>query len=161
MTKAVEIKPDFAQVRKWLESVINDPDTRRRVLIRASLELTDRARAYPPAGPWNSAPGINGRGWYQRQFGPRWLRRDGTTGGRNTSERLQKNWRTEISNDVYSASVYTPVSYAPFLYDPAQRASWAAAHGWATIDQIANDYTPRFLELVGDEIDKQIAKPIK
>jgi hypothetical protein len=114
---------------------------------------------YPPEGPWNYAPGVSKFGWYQRNFGPRRLRKDGTIWGKNTSKELQKSWRTEIQvKDAYSASVYTEVSYAPYLFDPEQRVSWAALHGWQTVDQIAEDYTPRFEEIVLAEIDSQIAK---
>jgi hypothetical protein len=159
---SVVIKPDIEKIRKWINEVINDPNSRRRILIRGTLELADRARAYPPEGIWNRAPGTKGNNvWYQRQFGTRYMRKNGTFGGKNTSQKLQKNWFTEIQKeDEFSASVYTEVTYAPYLYDPAQRVGWAASHGWQTVDEIADNYAPRFVEIVSDEIDAQIAKPI-
>jgi pilus assembly protein Flp/PilA len=162
MSETISMHPDYQSIKKWLESVIDDPGARKRVLIRATLELKDRAAAYPPAGPWNREPGTRGNGiWYQRQFGPRWRMENGALGGLNTSERLQKSWKTEISQDAYDASVFTPVTYAPKLMDEAQREPWAAKHGWQTVDEIALDYAPRFVDLVEETIDEQARKPIE
>lgn len=161
MTTAT-LKPSADAIRKWLEDVINDPDSRRRVLIRAALELKDRYIVYPPAGPWNREPGVNNsKHWYQRKFGSRWRKMDGTIGGNNTSQDLQVSWRHEINADAYSASVFTDVTYAPYLYDPEQRVHWAASHGWEDTNEIADNFMPRFEELVSDEIDAQIERQIE
>lgn len=162
MTVEATLVPNAAQIKRWLESVVDDPEARRRVLIRASLELQDRYIVYPAAGVWNRALGTCGNNkWYQRKFGPRYLRMDGTFGGRNTSENLQTSWRNTIADDAYSASTSTGVSYAPYLYDPDKRVHWAQAHGWQTVDEIADNYAPRFAELVGEAIDEQARKPIR
>jgi hypothetical protein len=156
------MSPNAAQIKKWLESVVDDPQARRRVLLRGSLELRDRYIVYPAAGPWNRDPGTKGNHrWYQRKFGARYKRKDGTTGGRNTSQNLQTSWKSQLADDDYSVSTFTEVTYAPYLYDPAQRVGWAAEHGWQDVNQIAENYAPRFVELVGEEIDKQAAKPIR
>ena len=161
MTTAT-LKPSADAIRKWLEDVINDPDSRRRVLIRAALELKDRYIVYPPAGPWNRQPGTKGDDrWYQRKFGPRHLGKNGIPTGPNTSENLQTSWRHEINADAYSASVFTDVTYAPYLYDPERRVNWAASHGWQDTSEIAENFMPRFEQLVSDEIDAQIERPIE
>jgi hypothetical protein len=165
MTQAA-MTPNADKIRKWLEAVIDDPASRRRVLIRGSLELKDRYIVYPKEGPWNRYPGAKPRTdgkaiWYQRKFGPRYMRKDGTTGGRNTSQNLQVSWNYEIGADDYSSSVFTPVTYAPYLFDPEKRVGWAAAHGWQDVNEIAENYAPRFVQIVEDEIDNQIAKPIE
>jgi hypothetical protein len=162
--------PSSEQLQKWINSfILKDPASVKRVLIQGTLELADRARVYPTAGPWNSYPGTKGNGvWYERGVGTRYARKGAAIGGKpffkgfgagKPSEQLQKNWNTEIqTKDAYSASVYTEVTYAPYLFDPEQRVSWAALHGWQDVDQIAEDYTPRFEEIVLAEIDSQIAK---
>ncbi len=166
MTQA-SLTPSADKIKKWLESVIDNPQARRRVLIRGSLELKDRYIVYPKAGRWNSAPGTKGNNrWYQRKFGARYLRKNGTFGGSNTSENLQTSWQYTIGADNYSASVFTPVSYAPFLYVPRSdpkpnQVYWANEHGWQDTNEIAEAFTPRFAELVEEEIDKQIRKPIE
>ena len=167
----VTMKPSAEAIRKWLQSVINDPDSRRRVLNKAALNLKTMVQVYPAAGPWNSAPGTRGDNvWYQRGFGTRRLGVGGTVGqggykssgltGRNTSQRLQKSWQDEVSTDATSASVFTGVTYAPYLYDPEKRVNWAASHGWQDTSEIAENFIPRFEQLVSDEIDAQIERPI-
>jgi hypothetical protein len=160
MTAAVKIVPDFKELAQYIQKILDDPQARARLLRLASLELADRVRVYPPQGLWNYEPGAQGNGvWYQRQFGSRWRRKNGTLNGRNTSQKLQKNWKVERV-DAFNTSVYTEVTYAPYLFDPAKRASWADSHGWKTLDEIADDYSPRFVELAGEMIDEIASKPI-
>lgn len=144
--------PISEQFQKIVDAIL-DPEKRRKILIRAAAELKDLAAAYPVEGPWNREPGTRGDGrWYQRKFGPRWRNKNGTTGGRNTSQNLQTSWQIERRGE--SASVWTAVTYAPFLLDASQRVGWAAGHGWQTTDEIAEGYIERFEEIVLKEIDE-------
>jgi hypothetical protein len=158
--KTVTITPPLKQIAEELKKIIDDPQARKRILLEAVLELKDRAAAYPPEGPWNQAPGARGNNiWYQRQWGTRWLKKDGSFGGKNTSEKFQKSWKTAVQQeDTFTASAFTEVSYAPGLLDPAQLQPWAKTHGWQDVNEIAAGYQPRFVELVLAEIDKQIGK---
>lgn len=158
MSKTLIIKPSFKEIIIKIKKIIDDPESRKRVLLRAVLELKDLAAGYPIEGAWNRYPGTKGKGvWYQRQFGTRYKRKDGSTGGNNTSQKLQKNWFTEVQRrDEFSASAFTNVTYAPFLLDPDRRVSWASGHGWQSLDEIERDYTPRFEKLILDDIDKKI-----
>ena len=160
MAKTVIITPSFREIKSKILALITDKDARRKVLMRAVLELKDLAAAYPVAGAWNKAPGTRGDNrWYQRQFGARWKRADGTLGGINNSQRLQKSWQTEIQRkDEFTASAFTAVTYAPFLLDDTRRVHWAAGHGWQSLDEIEKDYAPRFEKIILDEIDNQIRK---
>lgn len=160
MSKALQIIPSIKEIVSRIKAVIDDPDSRRRVLTRAVLELKDLAAGYPVEGAWNRAPGTKGNNvWYQRQYGTRYKRKDGTIGERNTSQRLQKRWYTEVQRkDEFSASAFTDVTYAPFLLDPNQRVNWAVGHGWQSLDEIEKDYMPRFEKIILDEVDGQIEK---
>ena len=161
MAKTLVIEPSLKEIMARVKKVIDDPASRRRVLLRAVLELKDLAAAYPVAGRWNSAPGTKGDNrWYQRGFGSRWLRKDGTFGGINTSQRLQQSWNTEVQRqDEFTASAFTDVTYAPYLLDEEKpRVNWAQSHGWQSLDEIQEDYAPRFERAVLDEVDDQINK---
>jgi hypothetical protein len=159
LANALTYKPDFDKLLKKIEGIISNEITRRRLLTRAILELKDLASAYPVAGAWNHAPGARGDNrWYQRNFGSRWKRKDGTIGGTNNSQQLQKNWRSEVmKRDEFSASAFTEVTYAPFLLDDEQRVSWAELHGWQSLNDIEEEYAGRFEELALDELDKGIS----
>ncbi len=161
MAKTLVIEPSLKEIMARVKKVIDDPTSRRRVLLRAVLELKDLAAAYPVAGRWNSAPGTKGDNrWYQRGYGSRWLRKDGTFGGSNTSQRLQQSWNTEVQRtDEFTASAFTDVTYAPYLLDEEKpRVNWAQSHGWQSLDEIQEDYAPRFERAVLDEVDDQINK---
>jgi hypothetical protein len=158
MSTPLKVSPKFDEVIKKITDAIISPQARRKLLLRAVVELKDLASAYPVEGRWNKPPGTNGDNrWYQRNFGARWKRKNGTLGGRNTSEKLQKNWGVEVKSELV-ASAFTEVSYAPFLLDPDKRVSWAAVHGWQSTDEIAEDYAPRFEEIALEEVDENLKK---
>lgn len=158
MTKTVIITPPISDIIKKIVAVIADPASRRRLLTLAVLELKDLAAGYPVAGAWNSAPGSRGDGrWYQRGYGSRWFRNDGSIGGNDTSQRLQESWRTE-QRDEFTAAAFTEVTYAPYLLNKDERVHWAASHGWKSLGEIEEEYAPRFEKLALDEIDNQIGK---
>lgn len=150
-------RPPIDQVILRIKAVIEDAASRARVLAKAGKELAALAAVYPIEGGYNREPGTNKWGtWYQRGFGTRWRNKSGFLTGNNNSQDLQKSWQVEQRD--FSASIYTYVTYAPFLLDPDNRVSWAAPHGWETDQEIADGFAPRFEEIALDEIDKQIEK---
>ena len=117
----------------------------------ASREVTDLVAAYPPEGPWNRPR--REKPWYQRHFGPRWYRADGSIGGRNTSELLQKSWKRRAARD--QARIWTNVTYAPYLLDEARQVHWARSHGWKTTKEIAARWErERLARVVEDALRK-------
>ena len=79
------------------------------------------------------------------------------SGGSNTSEKFNKSCQARQQDEV-TASVHTSVTYAPYLLDPEKRVSWAAEHGWKSLDEIREDFDPIFEATALEEIDKQIEK---
>lgn len=158
MTKPLTIKPTLKEVMIKIKAVIDDPAARQRVLTKAGNELKKIMAIYPPAGIWNRPPGSRGDNrWYERGYGSRWLRRDGSLGGTNNSQQFDRSWVSE-KRDEFSQSVNTSVTYAPFLIDPNQRVNWAVSHGWVSVDKTAEEFTPEFEKIILDELDKQIDK---
>lgn len=111
-------------------------------------EIKLRAVIYPPEGPW-CAPGPYPHRWYQRHFGPRWSRKDGTIGGRNTSERMQLGWVVEPRSQV-EVVVGNRASYSPYVVG-AEQTAVHAAHGWKRVDKIAEEQYPLWTEIFGHE----------
>lgn len=125
----------------------------QRAAERAVIILKERVTVYPDEGPYNQ-PGPYPKRWYQRLFGPRWALKGGGTNGRNTSQRLQQNWRVDWTGPT-EARIYTKVTYAHYVMGGDQ--TWYhAAHGWKTTAQIANEFGPELVDIVYDEIDKAI-----
>ena len=92
---------------------------------------------YPPENIGNR-PNL-GR-WYERGYGPRWKRRDGTIGGRKTSERLKRSWTVE--REVNGAIVGSIASYSRWVHSKEFQTRVHARHGWKTDEQAVNEARP-------------------
>lgn len=165
MSKPADVA--IKEIMTKVTALVTDPAARKRILDKASVKLAALVAVYPAEGAWNKYPGSRNDGrWYQRGFGSRYMSKGGSIGGKpyfsgiggnNTSQDLQKSWQI-TRQDEYTASVHTGVTYAPYLLDPTQRVSWAAEHGWKSLDEIGEDFAPIFEETALKEIDAQIEK---
>ncbi len=104
------------------------------------VEARARLAVYPPETEGN-LPGPYPQSWYQRHHGPRWARKDGSVGGRNTSEQLQKSWKLEPYRAI-GIRVFTDVTYAAYVQGDDQ-AAVHAAHGWQTTRDVAETMARR------------------
>ena len=149
------INPPIKQViADILREVLNG---REEALKRGAKRLKEILADYPPEGAWNRPPGTRGDNrWYERGYGSRWKRKDGTIGGINNSQQFNKSWRDNIEPEKGTAEVYTEVTYAPFLMVREQRVNWASAHGWRTTDNIIDEFVPEFEQIVLDVIDENV-----
>lgn len=94
--------------------------------------------------PYPAAPSNNGEYWYERGYGPRWKRKDGSIGGRKTSETLGRRWDIqERGRNTIIAS--NSASYAGWVHDSVDQAKIHEATGWHTdkdgMDAIEQDNT--------------------
>ncbi len=135
------------------ETLRRMPQAAARALRRLGEAVKLEAAGYPPEGPWNQ-PGPYPARWYQRHFGPRWARRDGSIGGQNTSQNLQASWRV-IERDAWSVVVGTPVSYAGYVVGEEQ-ARFHADHGWRKLSDVAREVVSQHgFEYVKEEIERE------
>jgi hypothetical protein len=93
-----------------------------------ALEIQGKIAPYPRSTIANS-PGQ--RRWYERGFGPRWRRQDGTVGGRKTSETLGRRWGVEREGSI-GAVVGNIASYSPYVHDHDKRARFHKRRGWVS-----------------------------
>jgi len=122
-------------------------------LRRFSEHVKTRAIPYPPEGSYNR-PGPYPHRWYQRHFGPRWARIDGSVGGRNTSERLQQQWLSQ-SRGRWAAVVRNRASYSGYVMGEEQT-HVHAGHGWKRIDEIAQKEAAVWHRIFEQEIRRVI-----
>jgi len=105
----------------------------RKVIQKASIPLTRELHStvakYPPATEANQP---NHR-WYERGYGPRWSRKDGTVGGRKTSEMLNRSWG--IKRLRWGMQLGSRASYSPVVHHHEEQASFHKARGWVTDKQ--------------------------
>jgi len=119
----------------------------RKAVKRAAMELANNLEKtmsdYPPASEANKPRGFGSalsiatrkaqNRWYQRDYGPRWARKDGSVGGSPTSEHLQYRWK--VASKGWGAIVGSPVSYSPAVQSHEEQASFHKARGWVTDKQ--------------------------
>ncbi len=95
-----------------------------------ALEVQGQIAPYPPATEANSPSNPKGH-WYERGFGPRWYRQDGSIAGRKTSQTLGRRWGVHRQGRL-SWLVTNAATYAPYLHAQARQVKWAGARGWRT-----------------------------
>ena len=100
------------------------------------LEVKREVAEYPVASEANMPRGFVSRGnnrWYERGFGPRWARKDGSIGGSKRSEMLNRSWA--IGGQHLGAVLGSKASYAPAVHHYAEQASFHKRRGWVTDKQ--------------------------
>ena len=134
-----------------------------RVVPLAGKMVQTKMAVYPPETDANR-PGPYPARWYQRHFGPRYARKSGGIGGQNTSERLQKAWRTDIIKPteahVFTKSTETgaEVSYVEHVQSYESQTATHKAHGWQTDQAVAEDVekSPALDKVLGAEIEREL-----
>ena len=108
-------------------------------------KMVQSKMASPPTETEANRPGPYPKRWYQRNWGPRYAKKSGGTGGQNTSERLQFAWRTQIIKPL-EAHVFTKspqtggeVSYVEYVQSQESQTAVHKEHGWQTDEMVARD----------------------
>lgn len=107
----------------------------------AMEEFKDEAATYPPATEANRPRSyMTSAGWdnwwYERGYGSRWARADGTVGGSPTSETLGRSWGVDVrvAARTIRGTLTARASYAADVKGDQQK-SYHQAHGWTTLRQ--------------------------
>ena len=81
--------------------------------------------------------------WYQRGYGPKWARKDGTIGGRMTSEKLGSQWNVKVGGTgrVIEGIVGNRASYGPAVQDRERQAWYHARRKWPTVQGVLEKRT--------------------
>ena len=127
-------------------------------------KMVQSKMATPPTETEANKPGPYPKKWYQRNWGPRYARKSGGTGGQNTSERLQFSWRTDIIKPL-EAHVFTQspggtgeVSYVEHVQSYESQTGTHKAHGWQTDKAVAEDVekSAALDKVIGAEIEREL-----
>lgn len=123
----------------------------------ATLHIKGKIAVYPPASIANSPSNDLGR-WYQRGYGPRWKRKDGTTGGSKTSETLGRRWTTDYRNGGLTGVVGNNASYGPYVQQKEKQADFHRARGWLTDEDVIENERHTVERYILNAIDKALSK---
>lgn len=115
----------------------------RPALLAIASDLKARVAPYPPATGANRArawrSGANNT-WYERHYGPRWARKDGSVGGRQTSQALGQRWTYRV--EPRKAIIGNNATYAPYVQDETKQAGFHKARGWRTAQGVIREALP-------------------
>jgi len=92
---------------------------------------------YPDETIANSPQNPSGR-WYERNYGPRWIRKSGVIGGSPTSQQLQLRWKlteAQPSTDGVEGTLEDTATYSAFVKGTRGVQSRVMAKiGWTSIE---------------------------
>ncbi|KPL80229.1 hypothetical protein [Herpetosiphon geysericola] len=69
--------------------------------------------------------------WYERGYGQRWKRKDGSIGGRKTSQTLGRRWMIASRGRMVMVLMNTS-TYSPFVHRAEDQTAAHANTGWVT-----------------------------
>jgi len=125
-----------------------------KVALKAgALHIKGKIATYPPASEANTP---YQRRWYERGYGPKWMRKDGTWRGSKTSETLGRRWTIAERNAGLTQVVGNNVSYVPYVQDPDKQTSFHAARGWKTTGQVVDEEADTVVRFVKAKVDEAL-----
>ena len=134
-----------------------------KAMMGGAVELIRSGVAeYPPETAGNKPRGFTSGGqntWYERGFGSRWARKDGSVGSAETSEALGRSWTTEVRGFAAGVRgiVGTKASYAPLVQDEKRQAAVHKRNKWPTVQGVFKDKAREIVHL----FDSVIARIIR
>jgi len=124
----------------------------KNALKAGALHIKGKVDTYPKSTSANSP---SQQRWYERGYGPRWKRRDGSVGGRKTSETLGRRWTIASEASGLRQVIGNNVSYGIYVQGEKQ-AHFHADRGWQTTEQVAEQEEATVVAFVQAEVDKAI-----
>jgi hypothetical protein len=128
----------------------------RRGLKAGALHVKGKISEYPPSTIANYEGNPTGR-WYERGYGPKWARKDGSWGGRKTSETLGRKWTTAERNAGLTQVIGNNASYAPYVHDAEEQAKFHGDRGWLTDEEVLRNEGDEVLEFIQREVEKELS----
>jgi len=132
---------DLSFLRPHIEGAVNH--------ITSKLDNT----SYPSSTDANSPAN---RRWYERGWGSRYRRKDGSLGGQQTSERLGISWKGKATSDTRGI-IGTDASYAKWVQGPQQSAIMKKI-GWKTTDTVVDEESEKVLKSIQKAVDNELRK---
>ena len=158
MTDTVTIRGLQEVLEKFDHLSENVQNAVRRGIFAGAVHVMSKAKHYPPSTEANIP---YQRRWYQRGWGSKWMRRDGSIGGSHTSKNLKQQWTVEV-RDKFTYAVGNNVEYGPYVMgganDVHQQTRRLKMYGWKTTDQISDEETPKVIAYIEKEIQKALNK---
>lgn len=134
MSDLITVKLDLSNLTRALNADLKTAAGNAAFVI--ATQLQDKIAPYPPATQANSPrPWTSGgrNSWYERGYGTKWARKDGSIGGRKTSQTANRRW--SIQRNGNSTVLANGATYSPYLHranGTPHQAGFHATRGWQT-----------------------------
>jgi len=132
---------------------LDDLEIAKPALKGAALHIKGVVNRYPPSSEANVP---YQRRWYERGYGSKWMRRDGSVGGRKTSETLGRKWTIRTADRGLTVIVGNNVSYGPYVQDAKHQAGFHAARGWKTIQDVVKEESDTVVNFIVEHIERSL-----
>lgn len=110
---------------------------------------------YPPASEANSP---TQQRWYERGYGTKYRRKDGSIHGRKTSKTLGRRWTVSIIEGGLGAKVGNNVHYGPYVQSDEHQASFHSVRGWKTDEDVISSESDVVLNMIRKEAEEALSK---
>ena len=148
MTQIIGDKELAAKLRR-----LSDLRFLRPYIQAAVTHVSGKVSAYPSSTDANSPAN---RRWYERGWGTRYRRKDGSWGGQQTSEDLGPSWKGKATSDTRGI-IGNDASYAKWVQGPQQSAIMKKI-GWKTTDTVVDEESEKVLKSIQEAVDNELRK---
>ena len=149
MTKIIGDKELKAKLAK-----LSDLRFLKPTMQAAAEHVSGKISPYPPAGNANSPAN---RRWYERGWGSKWRRADGSIGGRQSSEDLGPSWTSKVESNT-RAIIGNDTSYAKWVQGGQTQANALKRIGWKTTDTVVKEESAEVLKQIQKAVDRELRK---
>lgn len=128
-----------------------------RIMWAGVVHIEGKVKPYPPSSAANSpkawTSGGNNR-WYERGYGSKWVRKDGSVRGRQSSEMHGRSWTVRVRRHM--GVVGNDTTYGRYLQDEAKQARFHRARNWKTIQDVVEEERDTVVGFAKREIDREL-----
>lgn len=135
---------------------LTDPNAFAPALLAGGEHLKGAIALYPPATAANQPRTFVSKAvntWYERGYGPKWARKDGSIGGSKTSETLGRSWAVTAESPL-RVIVGNDATYGPHVQSAARQATVHAARGWLTDELVLEQEGPTVLAFFSAQLEQ-------
>ncbi len=142
-----------------IQRMLNSADAKASLIVGLEFGMKQlrQEMRYPPTSEANypqttATPGSRGGAtttrWYQRGFGTKYMRKDGSIGGRRTSEPLKDKWGQKLFRGSHiKGVVFNKAAYSPYTHGNRQPA-FHGRRGWKKIAVEGKKLAPKITKLI-------------
>ncbi len=151
-----------------VQRMLNQADAKAALIVGLEFgvkNLQQKVGRYPPTSEANVPQttvtgGATTIRWYERGYGTRYMRKDGSIGGRLTSAPLKDKWKTKVfKGNNPKGEVSNSATYSPFVQGSKEMQNRVhARRGWKRLPEEGKKLAPEVTKKVIDAFKRRMNK---